>query len=138
MAERLWMMSAHGSALILAVLAALCLHWWNPLVWYGVHKMFQDMEMYCDEAAMAGKSLEARKEYSSAMLEYAVRQSMCAGALSFGQSNTEKRVRNVLKNKKRSAWTFLFIILFGQLCVSVFFTVPKGSGNVQAGNERVF
>lgn len=105
-------------------LTALCLHWWNPLVWYGIHKMFQDMEMYCDEAAMEGKSLEARKEYSSAMLEFAVRQSAYTGALSFGQSDTEKRVRNILKNKKKSVWAFLFIILFGQFCVPAFFTVP--------------
>ena len=54
---------------------AIILHWWNPLVWYAIHKMNQDMEMFCDETALRNATLAERKEYSKSLLQFSMKQS---------------------------------------------------------------
>ena len=34
-------------------LMALCLHWWNPLVWISIYLFNKDMEMACDEGVLS-------------------------------------------------------------------------------------
>lgn len=107
--------------------AALCLHWWNPFVWYAVHKMYQDMEMCCDEDVMEEASLSERKTYAAILLNQSAKQSGLA-PLAFNESNTEKRVRNILRGrKKRTALLILLFSLFASFCGAAFLTVPRGA-----------
>lgn len=104
--------------------AALCLHWWNPLVWYAVHKMYEDMEMSCDEAVIKECASPERKIYSDILLRLSVQQSGCSG-LCFGKSHTEQRIRNLLVRKKKvRVWFLLLFYLTINLCVRISFTVP--------------
>lgn len=104
---------------------ALILHWWNPLVWYAIHKMNQDMEMFCDETALADASLSERKAYSNSLLQFSMRQSGIAVTLSFGESNTELRIRNVLRKKRTGIVIRIFVVIVAALCGITFLTVPK-------------
>lgn len=52
-----------------------------PLVWYAVRKLFQDMEMYCDESVLEERTFQERKKYADILLKFAVRQSGLAKAL---------------------------------------------------------
>ena len=55
----------HQDPLIRVIgILCICLHWWNPLVWLAVHRMNQDMEMFCDETVLRSASLEERKAYA--------------------------------------------------------------------------
>lgn len=104
---------------------AVCLHWWNPLVWYGIHKMNQDMEMFCDEAVMKDASIEDRKIYADILLDFAIRQSGYPAVLAFGESNTEQRVGHVLK-ERRTKWVASVLVLVVVFAMSAtFFIVPK-------------
>lgn len=105
--------------------AALVLHWWNPLVWYAIHKMNQDMEMFCDETVLAKASLTERKAYSNSLLQFAMKQSGLAVTVSFGESNTELRIKNVLRKKRKSIIAGVLAGVVGILCVIVFLTSPK-------------
>lgn len=105
--------------------AALCLHWWNPVVWYAVRKLYQDMEMCCDESVMEEASMPERKTYAGILLKFSVRQSGFA-SLAFNESNTEKRIKNVLKGRKeRTVFLVLFFSLFAVFCGAAFMTVPR-------------
>jgi len=47
--------------------AALCLHWFNPLVWLMVFLLGRDLEFACDEAVLSGST--GRADYARALLQ---------------------------------------------------------------------
>ncbi len=99
---------------ILAFLA-LCVHWFNPLVWIAFIESGKDMEMSCDEAVMRQMKQDIRAEYSESLLRLATgRRYMTAMPLSFGEGDTEGRVKNVMRYKKPTLWVMLGAVV---LCV---------------------
>lgn len=105
-------------------IVALCLHWWNPLVWLAVYLMNQDREMFCDEAVLKHADINAKKEYSQSLLNFAMKQSKLAIIVSFGETNTESRIKHIMKFRKpKIVFSVLLILIIG-LCASCFLTVP--------------
>lgn len=47
---------------------AVCLHWFNPLVWLSFKLMEGDMEMSCDEMVLKRLGEEVKQDYSRALL----------------------------------------------------------------------
>jgi len=85
--------------------AALCVHWFNPLVWLAFVLSGKDMEMSCDEAVLAKIGEGIRGNYSASLLSLATGRRMIAGALlAFGEGDTKGRIKNVLNWKKPSVW----------------------------------
>ncbi len=121
----------HDSLLRGIEILCLCLHWWNPFVWVAIHYINKDMEMYCDETALKTADARERKAYAETLLSFALRQSGLFVGLAFGESNAEQRIRNILKNKKRSGVILGVVAIMALLCSIVFLTTPKketGSG----------
>ncbi len=58
----------------LLVLAALCIHWFNPLVWIMLREADNDLEITCDEAVVRNSSNDDRAHYCEAILRI-----MCRG-----------------------------------------------------------
>lgn len=50
------------------VQAALCVHWFNPLVWLMAWETIRDCELSCDEAVMKRLTPEERQGYGDALL----------------------------------------------------------------------
>ena len=50
---------------------ALCLHWYNPLVWLAFELSGRDMEMSCDEAVLQRLGDGVRADYSACLLRMA-------------------------------------------------------------------
>ena len=93
---------------------ALCLHWFNPLVWVAFLLFCKDMEMSCDEAAIRQLGEEIRAEYSSSLLSLATGRPMLFRVpLAFGEGDTKSRIRNLKNWKKPVLWT---VILAGAVC----------------------
>lgn len=122
----------HDPFIRLAGILCICLHWWNPLVWLAVFKMNEDMEMFCDETVLRGASAEKRKEYANALLSFAVKENRFQAGLAFGESNTEKRVKNILYKRKKNWRVSLLTGLLAVFCATALMTVPKGTENSQA------
>lgn len=92
----------------LAAFAALCLHWFNPLVWVAFYLSGRDMEMSCDEAVIKALGTGSKKTYSSSLLTLAVGRRFIPGApLAFGEGDTKGRVKNVLGYRKPAFWLTL-------------------------------
>ena len=84
---------------------ALCLHWFNPLVWLAFVLAGKDMEMSCDEAVIKRLGEHIRADYSQALLRLATHKRMVSGMpLAFGEGDTKGRVRNMAKWKKPKVW----------------------------------
>jgi beta-lactamase regulating signal transducer with metallopeptidase domain len=91
---------------------ALCLHWFNPLVWVSFALMTRDMEMSCDEAVMRTLGGEAKIGYSGSLLSLSVKgRILSANPLAFGESAVKVRIKNVLAYKKPAFWIVLVAVL---------------------------
>ncbi|MBQ7942511.1 MAG: hypothetical protein IJ326_00440 [Lachnospiraceae bacterium] len=117
---------------ILAFLA-LCVHWFNPLVWIAFIQSGKDMEMSCDEAVMRQMKQDIRAEYSESLLRLATgRRYMTAMPLSFGEGDTKGRVKNVMRYKKPTAW-----VMVGALVLCVIAVVVLGGNPLKEEQETV-
>lgn len=88
-----------------AAFAALCLHWFNPLVWVAFVLAGRDMEMRCDEAVVKELGEKVKADYSASLLTLATGRLTIAGTpLAFGEGNPEGRIRNLLRWKRPRVW----------------------------------
>lgn len=117
----------------LAGAACLCLHWWNPLVWLAVRCMEQDMEMFCDESTLKNADFEEQRAYLRTLLSCAERQSGLTAGLAFGESNTERRVENIMKKRKNSRIVLCCVAALAVFCAAAFLTIP---GRAEAENAQ--
>lgn len=86
---------------------AVCLHWFNPLVWVAYHYAIRDMEMSCDERVMREMAGDPTigSDYAASLLRLATGRSVLAGGpLAFGEGDTGARIRNVLRYRKTRLW----------------------------------
>ena len=85
----------------LLAFAALCVHWFNPLVWLAFFLSGKDMEMSCDEAVLRKLGPEIRGAYSQSLLSLATGRRVIGGTpLAFGEGDTKSRIKNTLKWKR--------------------------------------
>lgn len=84
---------------------ALCVHWFNPLVWMAFFLGGKDMEMSCDEAVLNCLGEDIRADYSQALLRLATHKRLIAGMpLAFGEGETKGRVRNMARWRRPKVW----------------------------------
>jgi len=87
----------------LLIAAALCLHWFNPLVWAMYFQANRDLELACDEAVVRALGLDSRKRYARSLLS-AAESGFSPLCITFVTKNhMEERIRAIMKMKKRSA-----------------------------------
>ncbi len=89
----------------LAAFAALCLHWFNPLIWLAVRFMDEDMEKSCDEAVIRELGSSIKKDYSTSLLSLSTGRTFTGRTpLAFGENSTKGRIKNILNYRKPSFW----------------------------------
>ena len=83
---------------------ALCVHWFNPLVWCMYVCASRDLERCCDERVVRTCGLERRSDYALTLLKWEERRS-CLHPLysSFSNKIMKERVISIMKLKKQSA-----------------------------------
>lgn len=94
--------------------AALCLHWFNPLVWLAFALSGRDMEMSCDEAVMQTAGRDIRAEYSTALLQLSTDRRLTP--LAFGQGDIKERIENMMRYKKPAC---LVTVVAVALCLTL-------------------
>lgn len=91
---------------------ALCIHWFNPLVWLSFVLSGKDMEMSCDEAVIKKMGADIRADYSASLLSLATGKRIVAGTpLAFGEGDTKGRIRNLAKWKKPAVWIIIIALI---------------------------
>lgn len=102
----------------------LCIiYWFHPLVWISYFAMIRDMEMSCDEYVLKHSANDIRADYSTLLLDFATKtQAFSAGLLAFGESDTRRRVKNIMKFTTRKKWVGIVaavvIIITGISCLT--------------------
>ena len=98
---------------------ALCIHWFNPLVWLSFVLAGKDMEMSCDEAVIKKLGPDIRADYSASLLRLATHKKILSGMpLAFGEGDTKGRVLNMAKWKKPTKWVVAICVILC-LCIVV-------------------
>ena len=135
-----------------AAYLALCLHWFNPLVWLAFHLSGKDMEMSCDEAVIRKVGNGVKKEYSNSLLALATGPAKLKGVpLAFGEGDTGSRIKNVLRYRKPAV---ILIVVAVILCLiaavfllgnpkkesedTVYYGIVKVSNNEDGNRNVVF
>ena len=96
---------------------AMCIHWFNPIVWLAFALSSRDMEMSCDEAVMKQMGRDVRADYSSSLLQFSTGKRVLIGTpLAFGEGDTKERIENIMKYKKP---TIMIVVLAVIICVSL-------------------
>lgn len=118
--------------------AALCIHWFNPLVWLAFTLTIKDMEMSCDESVMRQLGAGIKAEYSTSLLSLATGRRIISGTpLAFGEGDTKSRIKNVLQYKKPAMWvTLAALIAVASLCIA-FASNPQRASMKWAKGLRV-
>lgn len=94
---------------------ALCIHWFNPLVWVAFLMSAKDMEMSCDEAVVKNLGEDIRADYSASLLRLATGQRILFGTpLAFVEGEPAGRIRNLARFKRP---TIVVTILAAFTCV---------------------
>ncbi len=89
--------------------AALCIHWFNPLVWLAFKLYVKDMEMSCDEAVIRKLGENIRADYSASLLQIATGRQILFGApLAFGEAEPSGRIRNLSRWKRPTVIASIF------------------------------
>lgn len=107
---------------ILGFIAA-AIHWFNPLSWVFLKIFLSDLELACDEMAVAGYDIDERKDYARTLLKCTGSRSMLVSA--FGGAKIRTRIENVLSYKRMTVFS---AIGFSILVIVIIFTLLTNAG----------
>lgn len=104
----------------------LCVYWFHPLVWIAYYLFCRDLEMACDERAVAGMGEGERKAYSYALLSCAApRRTIAMCPVAFGENSVKSRIKHVLRFKRAGFWAIAVVLVITLIASVCFLTNPK-------------
>lgn len=88
----------------LLIISALCLHWFNPMVWIFFIFANRDLEISCDEAVIKKFGIERSKEYALALIKMEEIKADKSVSLHscFNTNIVKERIVKIMKAKKKS------------------------------------
>lgn len=109
-----------------AAFLLLTVYWFLPPLWPAFILLCRDIELACDEKAVASESAEYKKEYSSILLECTARSAAVAVCpLAFGGGAVKRRIKNIVKYKKPLAAALVFAIVLTVALAAAFLLKPS-------------
>lgn len=111
----------------LLLAGALCLHWFDPLVWAMYFCASRDLELACDEAVVRALGLGIRKNYACALLQAAAEPASPLCTAYKGKHAMEERITAIMKTKKQTAAALTAALLLVAGVTAVFATVQAES-----------
>lgn len=110
---------------------ALCIHWFNPLVW-GMFQFFgDDIEMACDEAVLRKHDADIRADYAELLLRITAGRTLPVGTpLAFGEGDIKMRIANIMRYEKPSK-----IIVLVSVLAMLILTLTIGTNPVENQTE---
>lgn len=121
--------------------AALCIHWFNPLVWIMYILANRDIEISCDEAVVRTFGEQNKSAYALTLIELEERKAALIPLFSnFSKNAVEERIVAIMKIKKTTVLSLLAALAFIAGATLVFATSaekPKEAGMFAAalGND---
>ena len=87
----------------LLVVFALCIHWFNPLVWVMGMLVNRDLEITCDEMVLRHFGMHIKTDYARSLISMAEQRSIFAPLYSgFCKNAAEERITAIMKVKRNT------------------------------------
>lgn len=113
----------YDTVIKLAAALALCIHWFNPLVWGMYLLLNRDLELSCDESVVRRFGVESRSAYARVLISMETERSgLTPFYNSFSKNAIEERITSIMKIRKVSLLTVFAAIVLTAGIVAVFFT----------------
>lgn len=92
----------------LIMIAAVCIHWFNPLVWVMYILFNRDLELSCDETVVRRFGMDIKSLYATALISMEEKKSgLTPLCNSFSKNAIEERIRAIMKIKKTSKFAVI-------------------------------
>lgn len=113
----------------LAFAAALCVHWFNPLVWAMYALASRDLELSCDERVMGILGGREKASYALALISLEETRSRRLSLYNhFGKIAIEERIEAIMKYKKASVWAVALAVALVIGATTAFAAATDGTG----------
>ena len=110
--------------------AALCLHWFDPLVWAMYVLACRDIELACDEAVLRDGA--DRERYALALLGLEERRGRWSPSGSYFSRNAlEERIKAIMKRKHISITALAAVLVIMSIATTVFAAAAPKEKNAQ-------
>ncbi|MCC8130948.1 MAG: M56 family metallopeptidase [Ruminococcus sp.] len=107
--------------------AAVCIHWFNPLVWVMNRFLSRDIELRCDEALLKQCQGDCRADYALTLIDLEdQRRGYALATTAFAMRASEERIVAIMKYRKLTPSSILAMIL----CITLLLTALAGCGAV--------
>ncbi|MBQ8333613.1 MAG: hypothetical protein IJX93_07560, partial [Clostridia bacterium] len=117
---------------------ALCIHWYNPLVWIGFRFAVRDMEMACDEGVLRRAEDDMRQHYAATLLSVtAGRTIRISQPIAFGETDVKTRIKNILAYAKPAKWLAVTALLLVLAVTAVLASNPVKKDDVYEASYKV-
>ncbi|MBQ8279184.1 MAG: M56 family metallopeptidase [Roseburia sp.] len=114
---------------------ALCIHWFNPLVWAMYVLFNQDVELACDDSVVRQFGEQSRASYAQTLIAMEAKKSGLTPLFSnFSKNATEERIVAIMKNKKVTASAVAISILILAIVVVLFATSADSESAAGGGD----
>jgi len=127
----------NGDLVVKALMtAALCMNWYNPLVWVMYFVFNDDIELRCDEI-LTGKGKRHRVRYSMLLLKFAQDMPDIRAPIGFALSKTRKRVIAIKKAVKAPVAAVAAFLVIATFCTTALATNRTEADQVSVPAEAV-
>lgn len=111
----------------LIMIAAVCIHWFNPLVWVMYILFNRDLELSCDETVVRRFGMDIKSVYATALISMEEKKSgLTPLCNSFSKNAIEERIRAIMKIKKTSKFAVIISAVL-VICVTGGFATSTSS-----------
>lgn len=111
----------------LLLIAAVCVHWFNPLVWAMYVLANRDLELSCDETVLRRFGGDVRAAYARVLIRMeAARGGFAPLCNHFGKNAIEERITAIMKTKRITIVSLGLAALLVAGTVTVFATSAQG------------
>ncbi len=108
---------------------ALCVHWFNPLVWLAASLSKKDAELACDEGTIAALGEGQRAAYGKTLITLTCEKKdsllLTATTMTVSKATIKERITLIVKKPKMAVYTLVAVILCCALAVGCTFTGAK-------------
>lgn len=95
----------------LVLIAAVCVHWFNPLVWAMYILANRDIELSCDEAVVRLFGENTKAAYARSLISMEETRSVLAPLCNnFNKNAIEERITAIMKYRKTSIFSLVFAL----------------------------
>ena len=111
----------------LIMIAAVCIHWFNPLVWVMYILFNRDLELSCDETVVCRFGMDIKSVYATTLISMEEKKSgLTPLCNSFSKNAIEERIRAIMKIKKTSKFAVIISAVL-VICVTGGFATSASS-----------